>query len=142
MAKIVARSGTNIFDSMLGDIDYPRDGDVGKLYPFKVRCGVVKNRAPRHEFFEYIVDMGKPDIERVLKHQPLRYNVPMDLTFVFPERWMAVKEQTEFMHALATHPDVGKIRSVDILTSSPVIITDFMKEQVRVLTWPEDGHAK
>ena len=129
---------SDIFNEMLGDITYPPDSMLENLYPFKVRCGVVKRRSPRHDFFQFILDTGKENIERVLNRQPLRGNSPIDLTFMFPERWMGVKEQTEFMFALSTHPNVEKIKNVDIVTSSPIIISDFMREQVRILTWADD----
>ena len=135
---IAAASGNDLFDSMLGDIDYPKNCDAWKLYPFKVRCGVVKQRPPRHDFFQPILDMGKGDIDRVLDHRPLIQKPPMNLTFVFPERWMSVGEQVEFMSKLMLHPDVEKIECVDILTSSPLIIGGFLKQQVRILSWPND----
>jgi hypothetical protein len=125
----------DIFDNMLSSIDYPKDSPAGQLYPFKVRCGVVKRRPPRHEFFQYIVDMGKENIERVLEHQPLIEEV---LTFVFPERWMNVKEQNEFMAIISTHPNVEKIKRVDVLTSSPILIGSFRAKQIRILTWGDD----
>jgi hypothetical protein len=129
---ITVQSGTDVFESMLGSINYSKDEEV---YPFKVRCGVVKRRPPRHDFFQYIVDMGRGDIERILEHKPLTKEV---LTFVFPERWMNVREQQEFMSVLRIHPDTEKIKRVDIITSSPLLIGSFMAKQVRVLTWEDD----
>ena len=128
-------SGDTVFERLLGEISYPMDSDPGKLYPFRVRCGVVKDRPPRHEFFEYLVDIGRMDIERVLMHKPL--NCP-HLAFVFPERWMSVREQVQFMAKLMTHPNMEKIESLDLLTSSPMLIGHFMAQQVRILTWPEE----
>jgi hypothetical protein len=138
MTLATACSGTDLFEGMLGDIKYPKDSKSGKLFPFTVRCGLVRKRPPRHEFFEFIIDMGRGNIERIMTHEPLTQSDPIDLTFVFPERWMAVCEQVEFMSKLTKHPDVEKIRSIDILTSSPMIIGNFMAAQVRILTWPDD----
>jgi hypothetical protein len=132
------QSGTDVFDSMLGSIDYSDDSKAGKVFPFKVRCGVVKRRPPRHEFFEFILNMGKVNIDPIMNHQPFTKKGPLDLTFVFPERWMGIKEQQDFMYALALHPDIERIKSVDIITSSPLIVGNFFKEQVRILTWADD----
>jgi hypothetical protein len=136
MAKV--QNGADVFDSMLGDIDYPDDSKAGKIFSFKVRCGVVKRRPPRHEFFEPILNMGKVSIDPIMNHQPFTKEGPLDLTFVFPERWMGIKEQQDFMYALALHPDIERIKSVDIITSSPLIVGNFFKEQVRILTWADD----
>jgi hypothetical protein len=138
MSKTTVQSGTDIFESMLGDIDYSDNSEAGKLFPFKVRCGLAKRRPPRHIFFEPILNMGEKDIDRVMNHLPFEKKTPIDLTFVFPERWMGVKEQVDFMYALATHPEIKSIRCVDIITSSPMIIGNFMREQIRILTWADD----
>ena len=132
---VTVTSGTQIFNSMLGDIDYPEDSEAGKLYPFKVRVGCVKRRPPRHKFFDYIREMGSGDIEKVLNKEPFNKN---ELTFVFPERWMGVAEQQSFTHHLSEHPDIDKIKSVDIITSSPLLIGSFMREHIRILTWEDD----
>lgn len=123
------------FDSMLGNIKYSPDSREGKLYPFFVRVGCVKRRPPRHEFFEYFIDVGLNMIDRVMEHKPIRQT---DLAFVFPERWLGVAEQQAFMYTLVKHPDASKIKTVDILTSSPLLVSDFMREQILILTWPDD----
>ncbi len=128
--------GDQIFEELLGDINYSDDSFAAKLYPFKVRCGIVKLRPPRHEFFEFILEMGKQDIERVLYKKPLRRK--KKLTFVFPERWMGIQEASAFMSLLLENPDVSKIEQVDILTSSPIMISNFDREQLRILTWEGD----
>lgn len=133
------QSGDGWFDQMLGDISYSADSIVGRLYPFFVRAGVVKRRSPRHPFFEYFLEMGLMDIERVLSGESIRGD---SLSFVFPERWLAVHEQYEFMYKLSKHPDVKKIKQVDVITSSAMLISGFKKEQIRILTWPDDPEFK
>lgn len=120
---------------MLGDIDYPPDSSAGKLYPFFVRVGCVKRRPPRHEFFEYFLEVGAGDIEKVLYHAPLR---GPSLSFVFPERHMGVAEQQAFMYNMEKHPRISKIKTVDIITSAPLIVGSFMRDHIRILTWPDD----
>lgn len=138
MSIAKATAGTDIFEEMLGDINYPADSKAGKTFPFKMRCGVIKRRPPRHEFFEFILNMGKVNIDPIMNHQSFTEDGPLNLTFVFPERWMGVKEQQDFMYAMALHPDVERIKSVDVITSSPLIVGNFFKEQVRILTWADD----
>jgi hypothetical protein len=123
-------SQSSMFEEMLGDID---DND---LYPFKVRVGVIKYRPPRHEYFEFFNQMGKPYIDPILYHK--KFNPSKILTFVFPEAWMSVHEERMFMYRLRRHPEVSKIKLVDILTKSPMIIGDFRREMIRVITWPDD----
>lgn len=134
MGKITR--GDQIFDELLGDINYSDDSFAAEIYPFKVRVGIVKLRPPRHEFFEFIRDMGYNDIERVLFKKSLNKK---HLTFVFPERWMGVQEISAFMSLLIENPDVSKIERVDILTSSPIMISNFDREHLRILSWEDDG---
>lgn len=124
----------SIMDDMLGDINYDVD-DLG-IYPFFVRVGVVKYRPPRHAFFEYFRDMGFTHIEPILYHK--KFDIPSHLTFVFPERHLSVHEQQHFMHRIVNHPQVGKIKSFDMITSSALMVSDFMTDMLRILTWPED----
>jgi len=53
---------------------------------------------------------------------------------------MSVHEQQAFMLKLATHPDAmsGKIKTVDILTSSALMISSFHREQILILQWEDD----
>lgn len=134
MSTAVSTVGS-MMDEMLGDINYSPDSKAGKLYPFFIRVGCVRRRPPRHSFWEYIREMGSSQIDRVLKGYSLDSE---NLTFVFPERHMGVAEQQAFTHALSQHPDVDKIKSVDIITSSPLIIGGFIREQIRILSWPDD----
>ena len=129
-------SGEQIFEEMLGDIDYEKDSPAGLLYKYKARIGVVKMRAPRHSYFDYIRDMGQPDIDKVFTGES--FNGKTVLSFVFPERWMGVHEQRSFTSALDKHKEVDSISLVDIITSSPMIVGSFYREQIRILTWPDD----
>ena len=126
-------SAGEIFEQMLGDIDYEDDMD---LFPFKVRVGIAKYRPPRHEFFDFIRDMGSVHIGPILKGEPLNHSGI--LTFVFPERWMSVHDARAFMLKLTRHPEANKIEQVDIITSSPLMVGDFRREMIRILEWPDD----
>lgn len=126
----------DVIESMLKDIDYPKDSVPGRLYSFKVRVGCIKRRTPRHKYFQWILDMGKENIERVLNYES--FNGVKDLTFVFPERWMNVDEQRCFMYILKKHPESETLETVDIITSSPIMISSFSREQILILTWDDD----
>jgi hypothetical protein len=118
---------------MLGSIEYEDDLN---LYPFKVRVGVAKYRPPRHEYFDFLRDMGSVHVSSVLRGKPLSNHGC--LTFVFPERWMSVHEQQSFMNQLRHHPEVDKIEQVDIITNSPLMVSNFSREMIRILEWPDD----
>ncbi len=129
------------FDEWLGGINYSKDDDCAKTYPFWLRVGCVKAAPPRHERFAFLLEMGSSQIDDVFQGNSLR---SADLTFVFPERHMSVHEQYCFMSALKKHPDAksGKIKTVDILTSSAIMISNFHREQILILTWDDDKLVK
>ncbi len=129
------RSSRDLFEEMLGDINYEDDDFSMKLYPFKVRVGMPYRRPPRHEMWQFFLETGHLDIDRVFMKEPFSHN---RLTFVFPERWMNVSEQRNFMHQLKQHPDVDKIEQVDIITHSPIMLGDFSHYMIRVLKWDDD----
>jgi len=124
-------SAGDVFEKLLGDINY-KDTE---LYPFKCRVGVIKYRPPRHKFFEYIINLGAGHIEPILYHK--KFKPSSVLTFVFPERHMSVHEQRSFMFQLVKHPQVKKIKQIDILTSSPLLVGDFRAEMIRIIEWPD-----
>lgn len=125
------------FDDWLGSINYDKDSLAGQLYPFYHRVGIVQKAPPRHDRFEFMREMGFSDIERVFDGTSLSSE---HLTFVFPERHMSVHEQQAFMAVLNKHPDVvsGKIKTMDMLTSCPMLISSFHKEAILILNWPDD----
>lgn len=128
-------SAGDLFEEMLGDINYEGDDLSMKLYPFKVRVGMPYRRPPRHKMWYYFLEMGHPDIDSVFMKEPFTKN---HLTFVYPERWMNVSEQRNFMSQLKKHPDVDKIKQVDIITHSPLMLGDFTRHMIRVLKWDDD----
>jgi hypothetical protein len=137
---VTAMSMGEVFDEMLGSIKYAPDSKTGQMYPFYVRVGCVKRRPPRHEYFEYIRDMGRGAVERICDHKP--FVEEGSLGFIFPERWMGVAEQQAFMHSLVKHQDVSRIKSMDMITSSPLIIGDFMREHIVILSWEDDDNYR
>lgn len=132
------KSLANDIEELLGDINYdPKEFDI---YPFFVRVGVVKYRPPRHSYFEWIREMGATLLDPLIYHKKI--DMPESLTFVFPERHLSVHEQQHFMYRIVNHPQVDKIKSIDIITSSPLVVSDFMSDMIRILTWPADEEEK
>jgi hypothetical protein len=126
-----AQSFKDLLDEWLGDIK-PESQAHHDLYPFVVRVGIVKMAAPRHERFDLIRDSGSGNIGRLFRGNG---ELSETLTFVFPERHMSVHEQQSMMSVLAKHTEVTH---VDIITSSPLLISSFHNTMIRILTWPDD----
>ena len=117
-------------EEMLGGIT-----ELDPAYPFRVRVGCVKMSAPRHERFFGLLDMGIGTVQRIFDGSDFSGST---LTLVFPERYMSVHEQHGMMTALLNHPDVDRIKEVDIITSCPLLVGNFHREQILILTWPDD----
>lgn len=110
------------------------------VYPdFRVRVVVIRQRPPRHPYFEYTRNIGIANIEDVFKGTDMNISESGKIHFTFPERWMSMHEQQMFMYKLSRHKDIGKVKLVDIITSSALIIGDFVKEQIRIITFNDDG---
>lgn len=106
---------------------------------------VVTSVPPRDQKFEYEREMGGPLVEKVLRHQPLGLTKigekgGQHLLFVFPERWMSTQEEQAFVPLLRVHPDIwnASLTIIDIATKSPLIIGNFLKEDVRI--WRSEEH--
>lgn len=126
----------SMFEEMLGDINYEDNEFAMSLYPFKVRVGMPYRRPPRHEMWQFFLEMGHPDIDLVFNNESFEGRT--SLTFVFPERWMNVSEQRHLMYCLKKHQDAETIEQVDIITHSPLILGDFASHMIRVLKWEDD----
>ncbi len=108
------------------------------VYPhFNVRVAVIKKRSPRHPAFDLFRDMGKELLEIFLKNKPFK-RMPKDVVLVFPERWLSVQESTALMKSIHNHPQAKELDRVSLITSSPIILTDFPAECMRILTFPDD----
>jgi hypothetical protein len=86
---------------------------------------------PRHPNFYPFLEVGMDLIERTMAGIPLNYE---KATFYFPERWLAVLEQRDFMLKLEMINKGLDLKKVDILTSSPIMISDFFQEQILIIS--------
>jgi len=118
----------DIFDS------FTDSEDILGIYPdFKVRVVAVGAISPSHPKFEFYLDSTKVLIDRLFAGQTLG-RTAIHPTFVFPERWMSPIQIQQFMNTLAHSVDakMGKIKIVDIITGSAVILTDFTSDMVKI----------
>lgn len=102
------------------------------------RVAVIKNIPPTDPMFEYMLAMGMPLVDKVLFHQPLGLTNSY-LMFVFPERWMTTPEEQLFIPMLRSHPEVAsaKMTIIDIVTKSPLIVGNFLIDDVRSVFRPD-----
>jgi len=107
--------------------------------PFIMRCIVIRDRPPRDRFFDYIRDLGSELIDDAFSGKIIDQTNPY---FIFPERHMSVGEQQLFILQLAMNQGAPQMGMITVVTSCPVIISDFYGEQVRIVVWPEDGEEK
>jgi hypothetical protein len=130
------RNLSNILSELFPHAGNVLPKSVKETYPyFDAYLSVIKARPPRHSYFEFFIDMGRGDIDSVFSGESLNKE---ELVFVFPERWMSVHEQRAFMSGLLKHPSKKNIKTVLIATSSPILISDFFKEQIRIISFNDD----
>ena len=96
---------------------------------------------PRDSRFDYDRDFGLGQIEAVLNKEPLNMGVVtkgggQQIMFVFPERWLSTQEEQIFPVALSENPQIKKAKMtiIDLVTKSPLIIGNFIKEDIRIIT--------
>ena len=128
----------SVVDRAFKDYDFkdPKTKHDGVYY----QCACVRDIPPRDEMWEYEREIGMAfldDIFNLKKHNRLEAGIT--LLFMFPERWLSIREQQCFVHALGEYQKKFKIRfkMVQIVTSSPLIVGDFHREQVRIVRYDD-----
>lgn len=111
------------------------EGSKRAGYPFIVKLVVSRNIPPRDSRFDFILDMGKNLIGDIFGKK----EIPMEGSqlFVFPERYMSVHEQQSFMCELVKHKKIKKLKEVCIITSSPLMVSDFCNENITIISSDE-----
>jgi len=97
---------------------------------------LVSMVAPRDEFFDARRDVGAMRIEPVLQKGALYLTERrFHLGYFFPERWLTVDEEEEFVNNLVTHPEVAEadLVVIDLITKSQSIVKNFLPDDVRFL---------
>jgi hypothetical protein len=117
----------------------PHDYMISKgQVPVPMACAVIKALPPRDEEFEFYLDLGMSNIEKIFSKSPLELRLSKELTFMFPERWMSVHEQRMFPTRIREHPQAKEIEAVWIITSSPIIIGECWC--VTIIEFPDKHH--
>ena len=129
MGNVTVEQGVHAkwFNDAFGDFD----GET-EIYHFKLRCILPYRRPPRHEAFEMTRDFGRNAVAKLLDEGK---KLSGELVFVFPERWMNVREQQIFTKLLG---ECEGIKSVDLITISPLIISGIKRENIRILRFDDD----
>lgn len=110
--------------------DYKRPANSGPFDYLVAVCGRVDSPGPRDERWEYILDLGMPLLEKVLRFEPIGAGPHF---FIFPDRWLVPGEAVEFASALRKNPDAAKFGRVYIVTHQPYLVGDCLKEQCRIV---------
>lgn len=116
--------------------DGPEDDGIEKdLYPyFEVKVVIPLCMPPRDDFFQWILDMGRDNVDRVMNAQGIDEN-PF---FCLPERWLSVQECRYFMAALNQNPNRRKLGIVRMMTQSPILIGEFPRNCIRIVRLDND----
>lgn len=123
-----------LFQELFESFDIDKQ-DPLNIYPnFKVRVIAVGTLAPTDPMFDYYLEPTRALVQRLFAGTSLG-RTAVHPTFVFPERWMSPQQIQKFMQTLHECNDSTskRIKVVDIITGSAVIITDFTSDMVRVL---------
>lgn len=128
-----------LLGNLLDGVPFADDDLTRMVYPkFRVRVVVIKKRPPRHPAFEFFLDLGKNLLDSIMNGTPLP-RATADLVFVFPERWLSTPETQQFMGKVNDHPQAGELfKTVTLVTSNPVILTDFFAHNMKTVEFPDD----
>lgn len=100
---------------------------------------------PRDQRYEYERDFGMPKLEPILEHRPFKLDTIVkgggqQLLLIFPERWLTTQEEYMLVPQIKSHPQVkdAKLTIVDIVTKSPLIVGNFLKDDIRIVKPGDD----
>jgi hypothetical protein len=131
-------SASSIFDQAFGDVSAHKANILAagssalRDHDVLCRCLVARDTSPRQEQFTYLREIGSAFIDDILYKR--RRDLGDRLTFYFPECHMSQWEQQRFIWCVFKHPDfIGNPRTLDIVTGSPLVVSSFRKEEVRIL---------
>ena len=100
---------------------------------------------PRDERFEFINEIGRTQLDPVLNNQPLKMTTTPNgsgqhILFIFPERHLTTQEEHVFCDCLTRHHQIltAQLSIIDVVTKSPLIIGNFLSDDVRVIKDTQD----
>lgn len=132
--RIIATGVDGDFDNAFAD-HVPHQG-LNPYKDFVVQLIVYKDIPPRDPRFEFNREMGMSFLDGIMNLKSC--GLGGNLLFMFPERWLSVHEQRAFMWALDKNPDKKKITRIRIGTSCPLIVGDFTREDVRIVSFQNE----
>jgi len=135
--KIMAnpQSIASIFDGWANGIT-PSQKSI-ESYGFELRVVVSKDIPPRHSIFSWIRGMGINKFDEIFSGELNR--LPDEWLLAFPERYCSIPELSGLIHQLVKlnkEKNLG-MKKLDILTSSPFIISDTMSECCSIIGFPD-----
>ena len=108
-----------------------------KHYGFKLRVVVSVDIPPRHSIFEFMLGMGITKFDDIFSGK--LESLPEKMFMAFPERHCSVKEIYGLLYEiieLNKKKNLG-LKELDILTSSPAIVSDAMNGCLTTIKFPE-----
>jgi hypothetical protein len=135
---MVAVQAGDIFDRYFPLPEYLKQLEycqhVKESYPdFPIQVIVVKDIPPRDKRFQFERDMGTGFLDAIMEMGELPKG---SVLIYFPERWLSVGEQRLFMSSIMDNPTRKNIQLLQIVTSSPMIVSDFFREMIRIISDP------
>ena len=106
-------------------------------YGFKLRVVVSKDIPPRHSTFSWIRGLGVSKFDEIFQGE---VKLPTNWLLAFPERHISLDEQRKLIYQLCKlNKEQGyPMKKLDILTSSPYIISDCKSEIISIIGF-KDG---
>ena len=132
---IKAQSIASIFDEWCSNI-HPSQESID-LYGFELRVVISKDIPPRHSIFSWIRGMGVTKFDEIFSGELSR--LPDHWLLAFPERHCSIQELQSLIYQLVKlnrEKNLG-MEKLDILTSSPFIISDTKSECCSIIAFPD-----
>lgn len=105
----------------------------------------VMSIPPRDPRFEFIKEMGCGQLDNILCDRPINMSATTErggqhLRLVFPERHLTTQEEHILVPCLQWHHQIkdAPLTIIDIVTKSPLMVGNFLKEDVRIIRDAED----
>jgi hypothetical protein len=111
-------------------------GEIIDTYGFTLRVVVSKDIPPRHSIFSWIRGMGVSKFDEIFDGS---VRLPEDWLLAFPERHCSITEIVGLINQMVmlNKKQGGVMKHLDILTSSPYIISDSKSQIVSIIGFPK-----
>lgn len=133
--SITARSVSQQFDIWAAGL-VPTNESI-EHYGFELRVVCSKDIPPRHSMFEFIREMGINKFDEIFSET--LSTLPEHWFLAFPERHCSVQEIYKLIYQISKlnkEKNLG-LKRLDILTSSPAILSDTYNGCLTVIQFPD-----